>query len=76
MGCALVVQKGSVLTLYAGEEEGVLTYEFEALNLVPAIRRILDHWPEFEVRARRGAKVIRREFALSRVLCLRDSAGP
>jgi len=67
MGCALVVQKGSVLTLYAGEEEGVLTYEFEALNLVPAIRRILDHWPEFEVRARRGAKVIRREFALSRV---------
>jgi GT2 family glycosyltransferase len=67
MGCALVVQKGSVLTLYGGEEEGVLTYEFEALNLVPAIRHILDRWPEFEVRARRGAEVIRREFALSRV---------
>jgi GT2 family glycosyltransferase/glycosyltransferase involved in cell wall biosynthesis len=67
MGCAVLVQKGSVLTLYAGEEEGVLTYDSEAQNLVPAIRRILDDWPEFEKRARRGAEIIRREFSLSRV---------
>lgn len=67
MGCAVVVQKDSVLTLYAGEEEGVLTYQSEADNLVFAIRRILDNWPEFEQRARRGAEIIRREFALSRV---------
>jgi len=67
MGCAILVQKGSVLTLYAGEEDGVLTYELEAHNLVPAIRRILDDWPEFEKRARRGAEIIRREFSLPRV---------
>jgi GT2 family glycosyltransferase len=67
MGCAVVVQKDSVLTIYAGEEEGVLTYDFEAQNLVPVIRRILDDWPEFEKRARRGAEIIRREFSLPRV---------
>ena len=67
VGCAVVVQKGSVLTLYAGEDEGVLTYDFEAQNLVPAIRRILDDWPEFEKRARRGAEIVRREFSLPRV---------
>jgi GT2 family glycosyltransferase len=67
MGCAVVVQKGSVLTLYAGEEEGVLTYDSEGHNLVPAIRRTLDDWPEFEKRARRGAEIIRREFSLPRV---------
>ena len=67
MGCAVAVQKGCVLNLYAGENEGVLTYEFESDDLVPTIRRILKEWPEFERRARRGAEIIRRELVLPRV---------
>lgn len=67
MGCAVVVQRGSVLNLYVGEKEGVLPYDFRTKGLAPAIRRILEDWPEFERRARKGAEVIRREFALSRV---------
>jgi len=67
MGCCLVVQRGCVLTSYAGEEEGVLTYAADGSDLVPAIRRIVQEWPEFEARARRGAEVLRREFSLPRV---------
>jgi len=66
MGCAVVIQKGSVLGLYLGEEHGVLTYELESENLAPTIRHILDHWPEFEQRARQGAAIVRREFAMPR----------
>jgi glycosyltransferase domain-containing protein len=67
--CATVIQKGSVLTLWVGEEEGVLTYDYEAgaNNLVSQIQHILKHWSEFEVRARKGAAVIRREFEYSKV---------
>jgi tetratricopeptide (TPR) repeat protein len=67
MGCAVVVQKGCVLTLYAGEEEGVLTYEFDKNDLAPGILRMLNQWSTFERGAQRGAKIIRREFGLSRV---------
>jgi hypothetical protein len=67
MGCALVVQRGSVLTLYAGEQQGVLTYDLEAGDLTSAVRYILDEWPEFQRRAERGAAAVRREFELSRV---------
>jgi len=67
MGCAVVLQRGSILELYVGEEQGVLSYELEADNLASTIRHILDHWPEFEQRARQGAAVVRHEFALPRV---------
>ena len=67
MGCALVVQRGSVLTLYASEHQGVLTYDLEAGDLTSAVRYILDEWPEFQRRAERGAAAVRREFELSRV---------
>jgi hypothetical protein len=67
--CAFVVQKENVLTLWLGEPEGVLTYDHEAgaNHLVSQIQYILNHWPEFEVRARKGAAVIRREFEYSKV---------
>jgi hypothetical protein len=67
MGCALVVQRGSVLTLYCGEAEGVHTYDLDAGDLTATVRRLLDRWPEQQRRAERGAEVVRREFALSRV---------
>lgn len=67
MGCGLVVQKNSVLTLFAGEAEGVLTYELAANNLTTAIQRIVREWPDFELRARKGAEIVRRELVASRV---------
>jgi len=67
MGCAVAVQRGSILTLYASEEEGVLTYDLDAGDFPDAIRRICRNWDEFGPRARRGAEVVRREFGESRV---------
>ncbi|HSB73562.1 MAG TPA: putative sugar O-methyltransferase [Candidatus Methylomirabilis sp.] len=67
MGCALVVQSESVLQLFVGEDEGVLTYDADAGNLPTALQRIVRGWADFEPRARRGAEIIRREFSLSRV---------
>ena len=67
MGCAVAVQRECVLTLWAGENEGVLTYDLNAGDLPAAIRRVLAEWPLFAERARRGAEIIRNEFRLSRV---------
>jgi hypothetical protein len=67
LGCALVVQRGSVLTLYAGEAEGVATYDLAAGDLTATVRDLLDRWPEVSRRAARGAEAVRREFALARV---------
>jgi tetratricopeptide (TPR) repeat protein len=63
MGCALVVQQNNVLTLFAGEKEGVLTYSLEEGDLRQSIREIIHNWPEFERRARKGAAIIRKEFS-------------
>ena len=65
MGCTVAVPKGCVLQLYAGEKEGVVAYEIDSLDCT--IQKILNEWQEFEQRARRGAEIIRQEFALERV---------
>jgi hypothetical protein len=67
LGCALVVQRGSVVTLYVGEAEGVRTYDLAAGDLTATVRDTLDRWPEHSRRAARGAEVVRREFSLARV---------
>ena len=67
MGCALIVQKQSVLTNYFGEEQGVVTYDFAKDNLNDVIMRIKREWPLFEQRARHGAEIVRREFIAARV---------
>jgi glycosyltransferase involved in cell wall biosynthesis len=67
MGCALVTQRNSVLTLYVGEEEGVVVYDFEKGDFLEAIRRVLKDWQKFEIRARKGAEIIRQEFSIQRV---------
>jgi hypothetical protein len=67
LGCGLIVQKDNVLTLWLGETDGVLTYDLEKSNLDAAIKRILADWPEFQRRVERGSRVVREEFALSRV---------
>jgi hypothetical protein len=67
MGCAVVVQRESMLSFYVGEEDGVVAYDFERGELPDAVHRILDGWPEFQARARWGAKLVRHEFGMSRV---------
>jgi hypothetical protein len=67
MGCALVVEQDSVLTLFVGEKEGVLTYRYAAGDVAAPVRRIVENWDEFGPRARRGAAVIREEFNTARV---------
>lgn len=62
LGCVIIVQKGSVMQLYVGEQEGVLTYRSHAGDLTSAIQLVLKEWPQFEQRARLGAEIIRREF--------------
>jgi glycosyltransferase involved in cell wall biosynthesis/Flp pilus assembly protein TadD/GT2 family glycosyltransferase len=66
MGAAIIVPSGCLMTLYVGEEEGVLTHDM-AEDIAPKIRYVLDNWDRFERRAQRGAEIIRREFAISRV---------
>jgi len=67
MGCALVVQEDSVLTLFAGEEHGVLTYQLGRNDLATVVRSIAGNWPEFARRAEAGARLVRDEFSLTRV---------
>ncbi|KPK91586.1 MAG: hypothetical protein AMJ94_06960 [Deltaproteobacteria bacterium SM23_61] len=67
MGCAAVVQKGSAITLYLGEEQGVWTYDFKDGNLAETIRKIVSCWPDYEHAVKRGAEIVRKEFALPRV---------
>lgn len=63
MGCALVVQEGNVINLFAGENEGVLTYDLTRNNVGAAFEKIISNWPEYERRARKGAEIIRRDFS-------------
>jgi hypothetical protein len=67
LGCAVVVQEGSVLTLFAGKKHGVLTYRPGHGDLAGAIREVVDHWPVFARRARAGARLVRDAFSLARV---------
>lgn len=67
MGCLALVQDGSVLGLYVGEQEGLLTYKSADSDMVSTIRQVMDNWQEFEQRALRGAAIIRRDFVLSKV---------
>lgn len=64
MGCAVLVPKGSLLALYAGEDQGV--YEYETPDLAARVTRILQDWPAVEASAHRGAAWVRREFSAAR----------
>ncbi len=67
MGCALIVQEDNVLTLFAGREQGVLTYQLGNNDLPAAVRTIVEQWPDFARRAEAGARYVREEFSLTRV---------
>ena len=67
MGCALVVQRESTLTLFLGEEDGLATYDDDARDLTPAVARILAEWDVYAQRARWGARIARRELGMTAV---------
>lgn len=66
-GSTVLVQKGSVFDLYTGEKFGVVTYSNKE-ELLAAMHRILANWHEYRKRALYGAKYVRREFAISKVV--------
>lgn len=65
MGCAVVVQEGSVLALFAGENRGVLTYDFERNDLASTLQKAVIQWPLLRSQAIEGSRAIRREFSAS-----------
>jgi len=67
MGCAVAVQEDSALKLFGGDAEGIVSYGSEVDDAGRAVEQVLRHWNEFRDRARAGAALVRREFALERV---------
>ena len=67
MGMAIAVQEGSSLSIFAGKNEGVLTYRPDGKGLKQVLEQIIENWPEFQIQAQRGMEMIRRDFALSKV---------
>ncbi len=67
MGCAVALQEESILNLWVGATEGAVTYGPGPGELAGAVRRILDDWREFGPAARRGAALVREQFAMARV---------
>jgi hypothetical protein len=67
MGCAIAVQEESALRLFGGESEGIVPYGPGTQRPAAAIAHVLARWSDYSVRARAGAAMVRREFALDRV---------
>jgi len=67
MGCAVAVQEEAALTLFGGDQEGIVSYAAAAGGPAQAVDRILTRWDDYASRAREGARLVRREFALDRV---------
>ncbi|MCP4605098.1 MAG: glycosyltransferase family 2 protein [Proteobacteria bacterium] len=67
MGCATIVQEGSVILLYLGDDDGVITFDDTDKDLAGSIKRVIENWPEYRKKTLEGAKKIRRDFALAKV---------
>jgi hypothetical protein len=67
MGCAVAVQEECALTLFGGNDEGIVSYGADGEGPARAVERILTRWDDYGSRARAGAGLVRREFALDRV---------
>ncbi|NEO83078.1 MAG: glycosyltransferase [Spirulina sp. SIO3F2] len=67
LGCGLVTQKESTLKLFVGEKEGVLTYSYDEEDLTQNLLHIAQNWSDYQWKAHRCAKIIRREFSANKV---------
>jgi len=61
-GCAVAIQRDSVLNLYLGEEDGLESYT-SPQDLGTALEKITSNWSLYQQRARRGSEKVRREWA-------------
>ncbi len=67
-GCAVAVQRDSVLRFYYGEEDGVHPYDAEGpSSLLPVLQDMVARWPEVRPRAAWGARRVCEEFSLPTV---------
>ena len=67
LGCALIVQEESVLRLFVGKEEGVLTYNYDKADLANNLIHIAQNWLDYQWKAYKGAQVIREEFSTEKI---------
>ncbi len=67
MGCATIVQEGSVILLYIGDDDGVVTFDDTDADLTRAVQSVVSNWEDYRGKTLRGAEKIRRDFALSKV---------
>ncbi|MEE2959172.1 MAG: glycosyltransferase [Myxococcota bacterium] len=67
MGCAVVLQKDSVLNLYVKGEMGTVPFDNTPAELTEKIRDVNENWELYRSQVEQGAKYIRREFNLQRV---------
>lgn len=67
MGNALILQPGSSLSAYFGEEDGVFTCDYSSAELPALIERISRNWQDIAPRAQCGARRVRAEFSMQRV---------
>lgn len=67
MGNALILQPGSALAAYFGEEDGVFTCDYASAELPALIEKISKNWESIAPRVEQGARRVREEFAMRRV---------
>lgn len=67
LGCAVALQEESILNLWVGEHEGIVTYGAAPGALAKAVRQVRDDWARFRRGAQRGAAAVREHFAMPRV---------
>jgi hypothetical protein len=73
MGCVVLVQHDCLMRMYFTEDDGVVGYEPRTGEFEKVLSQVLAQRSAFQERARRGAELVRREFALPRAMsqCLR-----
>ena len=62
MGCTVLAQTDTVLALWVGKEQGLLTYDLAGGSLVREIETVLRDPETHASRARQGMDIVRREF--------------
>ncbi|MCF7707634.1 MAG: glycosyltransferase [Verrucomicrobia bacterium] len=62
MGCAVVVQENSPLSIFASEKEGLFTYNHKTDDLVNVLAHVIDNWKSIKGNLKKGADIVRNEF--------------
>lgn len=68
MGNAMVVDRASVFRLYFTEEDGCFPYDLGDQSLPQQLLHIVQHWDQIGEAAQRGARRVRKELHMQRVV--------